>query len=421
MENEEMIVSGGPKSSQYKDTKEYKKGLLTGMLVALFLVLVITLGKTIYSNLKFKRVIAEGQSSGSDVINGDVVKKISLIQQQIDKSYYDTYDTETLRDGIYSGMVAALGDKYSTYYSPEDFQKVVDDTSGIYYGIGAYITMDEDTQLCIITGTIEGSPAEEVGLMAEDYIYMVDGVSTLGMESSDVVALIHGEEGTVVTLTIIRGDEQMDVDVTRAKVESPTVEYEMLEDNIGYISISSFDLVTPDQFTDALATLKGKGARGIIIDVRSNLGGSYDAVCQILRQILPEGIIVYTEDKYGNREEETCDGTHELELPLVVLTNGYSASASEILTGAIKDYKKGTIVGTTTFGKGIVQKLFPFTDGSAVKLTIANYFTPSGVCIHGTGIEPDIEVELDYDSYVDKGIDNQLDAAVDEIHRIWEE
>jgi len=288
------------------------------------------------------------------------------------------------------------------------------DVEGIYFGIGAYVGIDSATQLPVISGVIEGTPAEEAELRDGDLIYMVDGTETQGMDTSDVVALIRGEENTTVHLTLIREgeDDYVEVDVTRRKVESPTVNHEMLENNIAYIQITEFDQVTIDQFAEALAVCKGSGMEGLILDLRSNPGGSLTAVCEIARKVLPKGLIVYTEDKYGESDRFTCDGKNEIQVPMVVLINGYSASASEILAGALQDYEKGVLMGTQTYGKGIVQRIITLSDGSAVKLTISSYFTPKGRNIHEVGIEPDVVVEFDSDAYYNDGVDNQLEEAV---------
>ena len=319
-----------------------------------------------------------------------------------------------LENGIYSGMIASLGDPYSAYYSVEELKEMQQDVEGIYYGIGAYVGIDSSTTLPVISGVIEDTPAQEADLRAGDIIYKIDGTSTQGMDTSDAVELIRGEENTVVHLTLIRSGETdyIEVDVTRRKVESPTVNYEMLDGNIGYIQIVEFDKVTVDQFTEALAVCKGSNMEALILDLRSNPGGSLSVVCDIARKILPEGLIVYTEDKYGQREEFSCDGNNELTIPMVVLVNGYSASASEILAGAIQDYGKGTLMGTQTFGKGIVQRVISLSDGSAVKLTISTYYTPKGKNIHGVGITPDEVVEFEPELYYNDGIDNQLEAAI---------
>jgi carboxyl-terminal processing protease len=258
--------------------------------------------------------------------------------------------------------------------------------------------------------------------MPDDYIYMVDGEDMYGQDSSYVVSKIKGDEHTYVTITVLRDGEvdPIDISVERRKIENPTVEYEMYDDGMAYIKITEFDLVTSEQFDEAYSQAKADGMKGLIIDLRSNPGGNLSTVCDIAREILPKGLIVYTEDKYGKREEYTCDGKNEIQVPLVVLTNGYSASASEILAGAVKDYGIGKLVGTTTFGKGIVQKVINLSDGTAVKLTVSSYYTPAGNNIHKIGIEPDVEVEFDSDLYKE-GIDNQLEKAKEVLTKMLSE
>lgn len=265
------------------------------------------------------------------------------------------------KKGVYDGLVEALGDPYSTYYSSEELKELQDKTEGIYYGIGAYVGIDADTSLPRLTGIIEGTPAQESGLRAGDLLYKVDGEEVQGLELTQVVSKIKGEEGTSVHLTIIRegATDYLEVDVVRRKVESPTVNQKMLDGGIGYIQITEFDTVTLDQFTEALAVCRGSGMKGLILDLRGNPGGNLNTVCDIAREILPKGLIVYTEDKDGKRSEYTCDGTKEMKEPLVVLVDSGSASASEILAGAVKDYGIGTLVGTTTFVKGLYSGLFP--------------------------------------------------------------
>lgn len=435
-------TSATEENKKPKSDHLFALGIASGIMLSLVVFVVCSVAMQMHDDKKLTKTIEDAKQTvdespaaqaysnydsteeHDDIVTEEVMVKMGVLQGLIDKYYLDGYELDDLENGVYAGMIDSLGDKYAEYYSPEDLQLLMEDSEGVYYGIGAYVGMDSETGMCVISGTMEGTPAEKAGLEPGDIIYKVDDVDTQGMDSSEVVKLIKGEEGTYTHLTLIREgeDDYVEVDVMRSRVETPTVSYEIYEDdNIGYIAIGEFDTVTVDQFTDALAVCTGSGVRGIIIDLRGNPGGSVDAVCEICRHILPKGMIVYTEDKYGKRDEYTCDGTHELNLPLVVLTNEYSASASEIMTGAIKDYHKGTVVGTTTYGKGVVQKVVSLSDGSAIKLTISKYYTPSGVCIHGTGIEPDIPIELDVDAYVDDGFDNQLDAAIQEIHRQWEE
>ena len=356
------------------------------------------------------------------MINDDTVEKLEALEDVIEEYYYrdEDIDTDAMIEGMYAGLVDSLGDPYSVYYTAEEWQEMMADTEGIYYGIGAYVSLDTTTGFAKISGIIANTPAEEAGLRENDIIYLVEGETTQGLELTEVVSKIKGEEGTTVHLTIYREGEPdyLEIDVTRRKIESPTVSYEMYDNGIGYIQITEFDEVTTDQFAEALAVIKGSHAKGLILDLRSNPGGSLPVVVDIARSILPKGLIVYTEDKYGERDEYTCDGKNELKIPLVVLINGNSASASEILAGAVKDYNKGTLIGTTTFGKGIVQRVLPLTDGTALKLTISAYYTPSGNNIHGIGIEPDIECEFDSDAYYDEGIDNQLERAMQEIEKM---
>ena len=275
-----------------------------------------------------------------------------------------------------------------------------------------------------ISGVIEGAPAEAADLRANDLIYEVDGESTYGLSLTEAVSMIKGPEGTDVVLTIVREGATgfLEVTITRAKVEATTVNQEMLEDGMAYIQVTEFDDVTVDQFAEALAVSRGSGMKGLILDLRANPGGNLDSVVEMCRMILPKGMIVYTENKKGQRNEYTCDGERELEVPLVVLVDMNSASASEIMAGAIKDYGIGTLVGTTTFGKGIVQQVMPFRDGSAVKMTISAYFTPKGNNIHGLGIEPDVLCEFDGEAYYgsEDHPDNQLEKAKEVLKGLME-
>ena len=411
-------------SLQKREANDGKKGLFfSGMIVGLAGALLII--SMAYLGTRFYRLMDARQNgvraeeiefSGESAITPGMVNKLQLLEDTIEQYYYlDEVTDEELDDGIYKGMLDALGDPYSEYYTMEELNALMEQSQGVYYGIGAYVSLDTVTSLPKITGLIEGSPAEEVDLRPNDIIYEVDGTSTYGMSLTEAVALIKGKEGTEVVLTIIREGESdyLEVPVTRRKVESPTVNFEMLDETTAYIQITEFDDVTVDQFTEALAMAKGSGMKGLILDLRANPGGNLSAVVEIARMMLPEGMIVYTENKYGERSEYTCDGKNKLEVPLVVLTDMNSASASEILAGAIKDYGIGTLVGTTTYGKGIVQQIIPFSDGSAVKLTISSYFTPNGNNIHGIGIEPDVEIEFDGETYygTEDHYDNQLEKA----------
>ena len=388
-------------------------GLMVGIAATLLIVGISFLG--------FRLQAVMGQQSQpvlseNSFVDEKLVSKLQLLEEYIDKLYFlDEVSDEDLQTGIYRGLLNALNDPYSVYYSAEELNSFMQQTEGTYYGIGAYMTQDTDTGLPLVTGLIPGTPAEAGGLRADDLIYEVNGESVYGMTLEQAIALIKGPEGTEVTLTIIRenADDFVELILTRAKVETPTVTLTMLENNMAYIQIQEFDSVSVDQFAEALAVARGSDMEGLILDLRGNPGGSLDAVVDMCRMILPKGMIVYTENKNGKRVEYTCDGKKELEVPLVVLTDGNSASAAEIMAGAIKDYGLGTLVGTTTFGKGIVQQVVKLMDGSAVKLTISAYYTPNGNNIHGIGIEPDVECPFDGEAYYgsEDHPDNQLEKA----------
>lgn len=356
-------------------------------------------------------------------VTKDSIKKLQALEEVIDKYYFlGEVTDEEFQNGMYKGLLSALGDPYSEYYTAEELSLLMEQSEGIYYGIGAYVSLDSKTGLPKIAGVITNSPAEEAELRADDLIYEVDGTSTMGLSLTEAVSMIKGQDGTEVNLTIIRDGETdyLHMKLTRRKVESPTVEFSMKEDDMAYIQVTEFDDVTVDQFADALAMARGSRAKGIILDLRGNPGGNLNAVVDMCNMILPKGLIVYTEDKYGERSEYACDGERELELPLVVLVDGNSASAAEIMAGAIKDYGIGTLVGTTTFGKGIVQSVMPFRDGSAIKVTISAYYTPKGNNIHGIGIEPDVVCEFDGEAYYgsEGKLDNQLDKAMEVLRKM---
>ncbi len=394
----------------------FAAGLIVGIATTLLVVCVAYLGFKIQQRVENGQrdswQVNAGSSSQQDKLSEAVAEKLDTLEYMIEHYYYkDDITREDLEDGIYQGLMDAVGDPYTSYFNASDFETFMEQTTGAYYGIGAYVAQDKERNYPKINSPIPGSPAEEVGLRPDDIIYEVDGVSTYDMDLDKVVSLIKGEEGTTVNITIYRDGEYLDVSVERRQVEIPTVEQKMLEDGMAYIRIIEFDDVTPGQFREALQTSRSKGMKGLVLDLRGNPGGSVNAVVDIARMLLPEGLVVYTENKYGHREEYRCDGSNEFELPLVVLVDGNSASASELLSGAIQDYQKGTLVGTTTFGKGIVQQMMTLKDGSAIKITISSYYTPKGRNIHGIGIEPDVECPFDGKAYYDNGYDNQLEKA----------
>ena len=402
-------------NQQPRQKNGYWSGLLSGLLLALLLLGIWYIGNQTYGIFKAKQIAGSASKHEDGVLLDEyTTSKVEVIQDTIEQYYLDGVSQETLENGIYSGMVNSLKDPYSVYYYAEELKEIQMSTEGIYYGIGAYISKGATDEFCTISGVIENTPAQEADLREGDIIYEIDGVSAQGMETTEVVSLIKGEEGTKVVLTLYREGEEdyLKVEVERRKIESPTVTFEMMENEIAYIQITEFDDVTEQQFSEALTEARAMGMKGLLLDLRSNPGGNLSTVCEIARMVLPKGLIVYTEDKYGVRDEYTSDGKNILEVPAVVLVNDYSASASEILAGAMKDHGVATIMGTTTFGKGIVQRIISLSDGSAVKLTVSKYYTPSGSDIHEKGIEPDIEVIFDSDAYYEKDIDNQIQEGI---------
>ncbi len=419
-ERADMILPDGNKDEKKKSVKAFWGGLITGALIVLLLMTGVYAGSVAWRLISVRKTDASAASEGESIVNGDTLQKMKTIEEVIDTYYFydDQVSAEDLQDGIYKGMVKALGDPYSEYYSVEELEEAVNSNQGISYGIGAYISMSKQMNMAMINGVMEESPALQAGLKEGDIIYEVDGESTQGLSLTQVVNRVKGREGTTVNLTIYREGESdfLDIQVIRSKqIETSTVDSGILEDTdgIGYLRIREFDAITVDQYAEAMAELNEYGMKGLILDLRSNPGGDLGAVVEIAGRILPQGLIVYTEDKNGKRKEYRGDDTWELEVPLVVLVNGYSASASEILAGAIQDYNKGTLIGTTTYGKGIVQQIHRLDDGTALKLTISAYYTPSGRNIHGVGIEPDIELEYDYEASEAEGKDNQVEKAIE--------
>ena len=363
--------------------------------------------------------VVQSNERNQGAVTDSFVQKAKYIEETVKESYTGDIDDEQMEEYMYKGMMASLGDPYSAYYTSEEYEELTTETTGSYEGIGVVMQQDVNTGEVKVVRCYEGAPGEKAGLLPEDVLVEVNGESVSGMELSEVVDKVKSSQDQVAHLTIAREGESeyLEIDVHLEEVNIPVVQSEMLEDNIGYIALYEFTEQTEPQYMEAFEALKDQGMERLIIDVRNNPGGLLTSVCDILEDILPEGLIVYTEDKNGEREEYTCDGENELDIPLAVLVNGNSASASEIFAGAIQDYSKGTIVGITTFGKGIVQSLIPFNDGSAIKTTTAKYYTPSGKCIHGTGIQPDVEVELseglEQETSISHEEDNQLQKAIE--------
>ncbi|MBR5788541.1 MAG: S41 family peptidase [Lachnospiraceae bacterium] len=406
------------KEIEPKNKSGFSKGVFFGMVIMLLVVsvtgllLITALRKNGYeiTNVKVDKNLTAG------ILSEQVEGKVAEILNALSTYYYDDVDSSVLAEGMFRGMVDSLGDKYTTYFNKQEYEDFMLSTTGIYYGIGALLAQDKNTNIITIEKVYANSPAEESGLMEGDIILSANGVSSEGISVSELVNYIRGEEGTDVTLSIKRGDKTLEITCTRRRVDVPTIEYTMFDNNIGYIMISQFEEVTAQQFKDALKDLKNQGMKALVIDLRGNPGGLLSSVSEILDEILPEGLLVYTENKYGHKEEYTSK-KGELGLPLCVLVNESSASASEIFAGAIKDYEYGTLIGTNTFGKGIVQVIVPLKDGSAIKVTTSRYYTPKGNYIHGVGIAPDIELPYKFlggenDKY-EYRFDNQLQRALE--------
>lgn len=403
--------------------KNFFSGFLSGLFGAMVLCLV---GASIYyvidtpekSVIPIEDVSAADNKKEEETID-QIVEKLSVLEMLIDTYYLEDVDPEAYATGIYKGFVGSLDDPYSTYYTKQEYANLIESSSGVYHGIGAVVSQDVKTGILTIVRPYKDGPAYNSGLLPDDIIYKVEGEEVTGKDISEVVGKIKGREGTEVNITIYRDGvaDPMDFTITRQKINIPTIEFEMLENDIGYIQIMEFDEITISQFSSAISSLEKKGMKSLVVDVRNNPGGLLNSVVSILDRLLPKGLIVYTEDKYKNREEEKAIKSDKFSKPMVVLINGNSASASEIFAGALQDYEKATVVGTTSFGKGIVQRVIPLNDGTAVKLTISKYYTPKGRNIHGTGIVPDVEVELDEELKqlvtIPHDQDNQLKKAIE--------
>lgn len=381
-----------------KHNRNFLKGALCGALVML---LAITGVRQIF---------------GNEVIEKDTENKLKTIDKIIDSAYLrsDELDEEQLQAYILKGYVAGLNDPYSVYFNEEETKEIFETTTGEFGGIGALMSQNRETMVVTMSNVYKDSPADKAGFRNNDILYKVDGEDISGQDLSDIVKKVKGEKGTEVTITVLRGadNEEYEATVIRDIIEAQTVTYEMKEDEIGYIRLSEFDQVSLKQFEEALTDLESQGMKALIVDLRGNPGGNLSTVCGISDLILPEGIIVSTKERNGQEQVYKSDDEQKLEIPLSVLVDGASASASEIFAGAVQDHEVGTIIGTTTYGKGVVQNIFDLKDGTSLKLTISEYFTPDGRNIDGTGIEPDVEVKYVYDEKNPEK-DNQLEKALE--------
>ena len=348
-------------------------------------------------------------SDESEGIGSKVAGKLNALNSVLsNKFYFDQADEEKSADSIYKAYLSSYDDKYTVYYTADEYKKLMESTSGKFYGVGALCSINESGGVMVLDA-FEDGPAYKAGVRDGDVVIKVDDTDITGMDLSSAVALIKGDKGTQVNLTIVRDDKTYVFSIIRDEIITKTVDYKMMENSIGYIQISQFDEVTTEQFKEALTDLNNQGLKGLIVDIRSNPGGLLNVVVDIVDEIIPKGLIVYTDDVNGNRKEYNGSSDNEITVPMAVLVDGNSASAAEIFAGAVQDYGKGKIIGTQTFGKGIVQTIQPLTDGSAIKYTIAQYYTPKGQVIQGNGVTPNMVVELPKDATEDL----QLDAALE--------
>lgn len=390
-----------------KNKKGFLQGALCGALAMLLAAGLVSCG------LKAKNSNS-GEKDTTEAISSETDKKLEKLESLINQYYLKDVDQDELQQGIYEGYIAGLNDPYSVYYDEEATKSFQESTDGEYDGIGAVMSQNKETGIITISQVYEGSPAEQAGMKDNDILYKVEDEEVTGKDLTEVVSKIKGEKGTDVNLTVLRGDDREEVAVTatRDTIEYPTVSSKMLDNGIGYLRITEFDSVTYDQYKNAYNDLKNQGMKGMVVDLRSNPGGSLSIVCKTLDEILPEGKIVYTQDKNGKEEDFKSDEEHQIDIPMTVLVNQYSASASEIFAGAIQDYDLGAIVGTQTYGKGVVQQIFDLKDGTCVKLTIAKYFTAKGQDIDGKGITPDVAIDYQADENNPEA-DNQLNKAIE--------
>lgn len=399
--------------------KKFQYGFLCGALGCTATILALTLVLQMTGRIDLAALTVKSNAELRE--EQRIETKANVIKGYIDKYYLDNVDTKQMEESIYKGIVSGLGDEYAAYYPADEYEDILEKTSGTYCGIGASILRDSASGTMTIVSLVKKGPAEKAGIQVGDIIYAIDDVTATGKDLSSVSAMVKGKEGTDVKLTLIRSgkNDYVDIVVTRAKIEEDTVAYRMLDNGIGYMQVTGFEEVTIGQFSDGLEKLEKKNMKALIIDLRDNGGGLLKTAVAMLDRMLPEGLVVYTEDSKGVNDKFYAEDDVQIEIPVAILVNGNSASASEVFSGAMQDEGKAVLIGTKTFGKGIVQTIFDLKDGSALKMTTSKYFTPKGRNIHGEGLEPDITVELDRDSLNQKDEngnakpDNQMEKAIE--------
>lgn len=405
-ETKEAVTAEAPVEKHLKKKHPFRNGVLTGVAVTAAAAVVVSL----------VGLHAFGLFPADGPVSAKSLTKIHTLSRILDQDYYKDVSDSDKADGLYKGLMASAGDRYTEYYTPEEYRELMIDLTGDYAGIGALLSKDPDTGAVTIRKVYADSPAEKAGLKDGDVLISADGKDAASMELNDFVQIIRGKTGTDVSITYTRDGQETTVAVTREDIVLPSVDYQMLpgDPKIGYIEITQFSDGTLSEFEKALADLESQGMQGVIFDLRSNGGGLVDSVVSVLDDILPAGEVVYTLDKYNNRKGFDSDDEKKLDIPITVLVSGNTASAAEIFTGAIRDFDYGTVIGTKTFGKGIVQTTMQLYDGSAVKVTTSTYYTPKGTSINGKGIEPDIELEYEAPASgqtYDINQDNQVEKA----------
>lgn len=407
---------------------EYKRKKWKSVLIVVIILIVTNTLTFIAANfISYKLPNGKVLVSRNTYSNILTFEKLFNIKDKLDAYYLNDYDVNKLIDGAAKGMTTAVGDPYTTYMDAEEFKDFYSQTEGNYVGLGIQVGVKDDK--IVVISTFKNSPAEKVGIITGDVIEVVNGTTVKGENLDTAISMMKGEKGGEVNLTVYREDKgSFDVVAVRDEIQMVTVQSEMIDNEVGYIEVSMFDENTSENFEKAIKELKASGMKSLIVDLRGNPGGLLDQTVNMVSQFVAKGKnIVYTEDKYNNRKDYDSKGGIAEGLPLTVLIDGGSASASEIFTGAIKDYGLGTLVGTTTFGKGVVQTTFyravdGFEDGTALKVTISKYFTPNGNNIHGVGIAPDVEVEFPeelktqtYDRSTDPQFKKALEIAKDKL------
>jgi len=389
--------------------------VLTGVTLIVAIVFGVNMYKFFNGSNEYNPT-GSGGSVGDELDFESIVNKEGLLLELLDRYYYYDVDVDKLEESIFDSILLATGDKYAAYYTPEEYKEMLEAEKGEYCGIGVAVQQNMETMEIVAIQPYENAPGAKAGMKPGDIFIAVDGRDIRGMELDAAVALIKGEEGTEVKVTVLRDGEEIELTMVREIIEIETVDYEMIEDVL-YVYIDSFEEKTPGQFKKAIEFGKENNMTGIIFDLRSNPGGLLPSVVSMLDMLIDDGLLVYVEDKNGNRADYRTEDEESVNLPMVCLVNQYSASGAELFSGTLQDYGLAKVVGVTTYGKGVVQTLRPLTDGSALKFTTYKYFTGGGSDIDGKGVVPDVEVPLNEDAVVDGYVvrekDDQYKAAWD--------